>query len=455
MRPNSINGKTINIFLVIDLINNDSNFGKDTGDTMYKWASDLFPINRSITGQGVRDTLNYIKAIEPSLVIKSVKSGMKVFDWQVPKEWNVRNAYIIGPDGNKFADFKVNNLHLMGYSIPVEETLELEELNKHLHSLPNQPNAIPYVTSYYKEDWGFCITQFERDKLERGQYKVFIDATLEDGILNYGELLIKGRSEKELLISTYVCHPSMANNELSGPVVASMIIKWLKSLPSRRYTYRFVFVPETIGSIVYINENYYQLRTNCLGGFVVTCVGDNNNYSLLESKNGDTFLDCVGRHVMRWHTNNKYSSYSFLKRGSDERQYSSVGVDLPMISLMRSKYGEYVEYHTSLDNLDFISADGLYGAFRIHKKAIEVLETNVKYSVTSICEPQLGKRGLYPLQSTKDTQEKVELMMNLIAYCDGSRDLLSVADIIEADYFLCLQKVNDLLDSGLMIKIDE
>ncbi|NQU35020.1 MAG: DUF4910 domain-containing protein [Bacteroidetes bacterium] len=427
---------------------------QDIGNILYKWASDLFPINRSITGQGVRDTLLYLQNIVPELEIKSIPSGTRVFDWNIPKEWNISDAYIIDPKGNKIAEFKKNNLHIMGYSVPIDRTISFNELNKHLYSLKELPTAIPYVTSYYKEDWGFCLSQNERDALTDGDYHVFIDSTIEMGVLNYGELILPGLSQKEILISTYICHPSMANNELSGPVVTLGLINWLKDVNNRKYTYRFVFIPETIGSITYISINYNLLKERVLGGFVVTCVGDDNNYSLLESKFQDSIFDKIGKHVLKHHTNNKYKTYSFLKRGSDERQYSSVGVDLPIISLMRSKYYEYDEYHTSLDNMEYISPNGLSGGYTIHRKAIEILENNETYKINTICEPQLGKRGLYPLQSTKDTQEQVELMMNIIAYSDGEMDLLSIADKVDGDFFICKTIADKLINSSLMVKVN-
>ena len=404
------------------------------GNEMYKWAEDLFPINRSITGQGVRETLKYLKGIIPNLEIKSLSSGKKVFDWTIPKEWNVKEAYIITPSGDKIADFKKNNLHLMGYSIPVNLTLSLEELQGHLYSLPDQPSAIPYITSYYKENWGFCLTEIERKKLVKGEYRVVINSKLENGVLNYGEILIPGKERKEILLSTYICHPSMANNELSGPVITTKIAQWLLSKKENlRYSYRIVYVPETIGSIAYIHENLAEFKTSIDCGFVITCVGDNNEYSFLKSKWINTPLDGIGENAIKYHSNNNFKTYSFLDRGSDERQYSSVGVDIPIISLMRTKYGEFQEYHTSLDNLDYISAAGLQGSLDLYEKAITLLEEDYIYKVCQPCEPQLGKRGLYPNTSTKKTKHEVATMMNFIAFSDGSKTLVEIANYINAD----------------------
>ncbi len=426
----------------------------EQGNLMYKWASDLFPINRSLTGEGVRETLRYIKNVLPELSIKSVPSGKHVFDWKIPNEWNVTDAYIITPKGLKIADFKKNNLHLMGYSIPVNKTVSLNELQSHLHTIKNIPNAIPYVTSYYNENWGFCITENERLQLEEGDYKVVIDSKLEKGELNYAEIILPGIESKEILISTYICHPSMANNEISGPVVTMQLVKWLKEQKQLRYTYRIVFVPETIGSVTYISENFNHLKKHTLGGFVVTCVGDDNSYSILTSKWGNSLFDKIGMNVLKGHTHGEFKVYSFLERGSDERQYSSIGVDLPIINLMRSKYGEYKEYHTSLDNLSYISPKGLFGGFEIHRKSIFLLENNYKYKVALPCEPQLGKRGLYPNTSTVDTQKQIETMMNIIAYSDGDKELIDVANIIGADGEKCISIVKKLIDANVMLKVD-
>ena len=423
------------------------------GSIMYKWATELFPINRSLTGEGVRETLNYIKNIIPDLSIKSLPSGKKVFDWEIPDEWNVTDAYIITPEGNKITDFKKNNLHLVGYSIPLKKTLSLEELLPKLYSLEELPDAIPYITSYYNKDWGFCISDKEKKTLKEGEYKIHIDSTLKPGLLNYAEILIPGIEEKEILISTYICHPSMCNNELSGPVVTIQLVNWLKQQKNLRYTYRVVFVPETIGSIAYIHENFSQFKKDIVAGFVVTCVGDNNNYSILKSKWKDSLIDRVGINVMQYHTNGDFKEYDFLERGSDERQYSSVGVDIPVINLMRSKYGEYKEYHTSLDNLDFISEDGLLGGFEIHRKAIFLLENNFTYKVYLPCEPQLGKRGLYPKISSKNTNAIVKNMMNFIAYADGTKDLIEIATLAKIDALECVEIANKLYDAKVLLKI--
>ena len=400
---------------------------KNIGQEMYDWAVDLFPINRSITGNGVRQTLNYIKDIVPEMNIIEVPSGTKCFDWTVPKEWNCDDGYIIDPDGNKICDFKNNNLHVVGYSTPIDKEIEYEELIEHLYHIEDQPTAIPYITSYYSERWGFCLSSNKFKKLKKGTYKVKINSELKDGNLTYGEIKIKGESEKEIFLSTYVCHPSMANNELSGPVVTTALVNFVKSIKNRKYSYRIVFIPETIGSITYISRNIDEMKKNIIAGFNISCIGDDRSYSYIPTRYGNTLSDKVSKHILK---NIDYVEYSFLDRGSDERQYCSPGVDLPIATICRTKYGAYPEYHTSLDDLTVISPNGLYGGYDKLKKAIELLENNNYYKVNVLCEPQLGKRGLYPTISTKTSGAIVKNMMNFIAYADGNNDLIDIANII-------------------------
>ena len=398
------------------------------GNEIYNLATKLWPINRSITGQGVRETLNVISDILPNLKIHSVPSQTKVFDWTVPKEWEVKKAYIIDPKGKKICDFSENNLHLVGYSIPFEGDISLDQLKEHLYTLPEQPNAIPYITSYYEERWGFCLTQEKFDTLENGTYKVVVDTSLFDGELNYGELLIKGKSDKEILLSTYICHPSMANNELSGPTVVTFLAKWLLKIGGPQYSYRIIFIPETIGSITYLSLNYKHMKDKTIAGFNVSCVGDDRAYSYVPSRNGKTISDLIAKHVLKW-TDLNFVEYSWLDRGSDERQYCAPGIDLPIASILRTKYGKYPEYHTSLDDLkNVVTPEGLNGGYWVIKKAIEAIERNKKYKVSVMCEPQMGKRKLYPTLSTKKSDEEIKLMMDFISLCDGKNSLLEIAE---------------------------
>lgn len=401
------------------------------GQLIHDLARRLWGINRSITGDGVRETLSILKEHMPALTIHEVPSGTQVFDWQVPKEWRISDAWITTPGGERICDFKENNLHLMGYSTPVEASMSLQELQQHLYSLPDQPGAIPYITSYYAECWGFCLSQKDRDALEDGNYEVVIKSELFDGSLTYAELVIPGASDKEVLLSTYICHPSMANNELSGPTVATYLAKWLTDRANNKYTYRFVFLPETIGSITYLSKNVEQLKQRVIAGFNITCVGDDRDYSFLPSRHGNTLSDQVSRHVLK-HICPSYKSYSWNDRGSDERQYCAPGIDLPIASIMRTIYGAYEEYHTSLDDLEnVVTPDGLEGGFQAIKQAIEVLELDSYPQVTVFCEPQLGKRGLYPTVSTKTSGDSVRLMMNMISYSDGKHSLLEISELCE------------------------
>lgn len=397
--------------------------------TMYGWAQELYPIPRSLTGQGVRDTLAYLQEKLPGLTMHSVPTGTQAFDWEVPNEWNVRSAWIEDETGKRIVDVADNNLHLVGYSEPVDRVMHLDELQAHLYSIEAQPDAIPYVTSYYKRRWGFCLTHEQRQCLTPGMYRVHIDSDLGPGVLNYGELLIPGECSDEIMLSTYVCHPSMANNEVSGPVVTTALVQHILSLPKRQFSYRILFLPETIGSITYLSQHITALKEQVKAGFIVTCVGDERTHSYLPSRHGDTLADQVAKHVLN-HSCNDYRAYTWLDRGSDERQFCAPGVDLPVCSMMRSKYGEYPEYHTSLDTLDIISPKGLYGGYLVLRRAIDILEHNHKPTMTVLCEPQLGKRGLYPTLSSKDHAVEVRTMMNFISYCDGKHSLLDIANLI-------------------------
>ena len=383
------------------------------------------------------------------MVVREVPSGTQVFDWSVPKEWNIRDAWIKDSKGNKILDFKDNNLHVVGYSLPVNKKVNLEELKTIIYTLPEQPDAIPYVTSYYKERYGFCMTQNQKNNLKEDNYHIFIDSELKDGSLTYGEIIIPGDSNKEVFLSTYVCHPSMANNELSGPAVVIYLAKWLKSLPIRRYTYRIIFIPETIGSITYLSQNLEHLKKRVIAGFNISCVGDNRTFSYVASRYGNTLADKVAKNVLRFYYP-EYKEYSFLKRGSDERQYNAPGVDLPVCAICRSKYGEYPEYHTSKDNLDFISPEGLAGSFDVYKQCIIALENNYKYKVKVLCEPQLGKRGLYPTISQKGSSKVVKTMTDFIAYADGNNDLIDIGNIIDVPVEELVPIIKNLIDNDLI-----
>lgn len=396
------------------------------GRAMYSLAQELWPINRSLSGQGVRETLGAIAARHPEIEMTSVNSGTEVYDWTVPKEWEVLEAYIIDPCGQKICDFSKNNLHLVGYSIPFEGEMELEELQGHLYSLESQPNAIPYVTSYYREAWGFCLTQIDRDRLGPGTYRVVIRTRLFDGVLDYGEILIPGESNREIFFSTYVCHPSMANNELSGPVLAVELAKWLKSR-DRHFSYRFLFIPETIGSLIYMSRNLERMQRDILAGFVLTCVGDEREFSYLPSRKGDSVADKVALHVLH-SLNLEFISFSWLDRGSDERQYCSPGADLPVCSVMRSKYGSYPEYHTNLDTLGGVVTErGLEGSFEVYKEICLLLESQRYPRTLQIGEPQLGRRGMWSDLSIKGVNSEMRGYIDALSLMDGKTEIDDLA----------------------------
>ncbi|EOH3345571.1 DUF4910 domain-containing protein [Campylobacter jejuni] len=401
-----------------------------TGKAMYELACELFPIPRSITGQGFRASLEILNKTLGGGILKfhSIKSGTKVFDWIVPDEWNVKEAYIITPEGKKICDFKKHNLHLLNYSEAIDQEIELEELQDHLYSIEEMPDAIPYVTSYYKRRWGFCLTHNERKKLKKGKYKVYIDAKHdENGVLDYADFILPStqNSKDEILISTYLCHPSMANNELSGPVVAIFLAKWLLSLKERKYNYRFVIIPETIGSIVYLSKHLEYLKKYVKAGFVLSCLGDDHAYSLIHTPKENTLSDKVALHTLKHKEN--FKAFSFLDRGSDERQYNAPLVNLGIVGVCRTRYGDYDGYHNSKDDLNFISEKGLMGGLSSIQEMILNLEINAVYENTIVCEPNLGKRGLY---HTLSTANDIPLACNFLAYCDGENDIIDIANIL-------------------------
>ena len=406
-------------------MNNNINF-KSHGDSAYNLAHELWPINRSLTGEGVRKTLDILKREITELKIKTVPSGFKAYDWKVPQEWKVNSAWIETPDGEKICEFSKNNLHLVGYSKHFKGSLTLAELQNHLHSIEDNPNAIPYVTSYYQSAWGFCIKQNDRNKLKKGVYKVNVDTNHFDGELNYGEIVIKGKSKKEVLFSTYICHPSMGNNELSGPLVSQALVKIINKNKNNFFTYRFIFIPETIGAIVYIKKNLKFLKKNLKAGFVITCVGDEGEFSYIPSRYGNTYADKLAKNILQESYPN-FKQYSFLDRGSDERQFCSPKIDLPVCSVTKTKYGTFKEYHTSDDNLNFISSKGLSESIEFYLKIILLNEKNAIPEVKTFCEPQLGKSGLYSHISKSGSSMKSRDFLNVVAYSNGHDDLIKIA----------------------------
>ncbi len=399
---------------------------------MIDLARKLYPIHRSITGKGVVKSLKIIKKKISKLDIRSFNSGSKVFDWIIPPEWNIQDAFIAKINGEKIINFKKNNLHIVNYSTAINKIISKKELLKHLHSIPSKKNTIPYVTSYYKKYWGFCLSESEKKLLKDKKFIVKINSNFNNrGKLHYGELLIKGKSKKEILIHTYICHPRLANNEISGPTVTSYLANYFLK-KKNNYSLRFVFLPETIGAIAYIHKNYEYLKKNTIGGYVITCVGDDRNYSFLESKNSDSLSNKIAKEIFK-KNNIKFKNYSFLKRGSDERQYNSPGVDLPIASIMRTKYGDYPEYHTSDDNFKVVTKKGLIKSFNLIKNIIEKFDKEVIPISVFKCEPFLSKRKLYPTISTGKIAKFNRQLLDFLMYSDGTNRISDIEKKIKIE----------------------
>jgi aminopeptidase-like protein len=410
----------------------DGQFGeKDMSNTMIKSYFDrLWPICRSITGDGLRHSFQILNELIP-LELTEVPTGTKVHDWEIPKEWNIRNAYIQLPNGERIAQFNEHNLHVLNYSSPIDQDITYEELARHVYTLPEQPNAIPYVTSYYQEKWGFCMRHEEWLKCPKeGVYRVFIDSELKIGSLTYGQCLLKGETDEEVIFSSYLCHPSMANNELSGPLVMAALYQRIVSLPKRKYSYRFVLAPETIGVIAFLSEFGKQLQVKCKAGWVLTCCGDSGKIHFKESRRNNTLTDRISKHVLS-QIQVPHTILPFSVGGSDERQYCSPGYNLPIGSFMRTPYQRYAQYHTSLDNEDFISFSAMEESAEILYQMVLGLELNQTYlNLEPFGEPQLGKRGLYPSSNMPNTDQRqvIHELMHFLNWADGEHDLLEIAE---------------------------
>jgi len=392
---------------------------------IYELIEKLFPINRSITGDGVRETLSILREYIP-LKIHEVPTGTDVFDWKVPKEWNIRDAWIKAPAGNKIVNFKKNNLHLLNYSVPVEKKVSLDELKKHLYTLPEQPDLIPYRTSYYSERWGFCMSHNQYEALTEGEYQVCIDSELKEGSLTYGELFIKGKSDREVLISSHICHPSLANDNLSGVAVAVSFAKHLLE-KDLNCSWRFLFIPGTIGSITWLARNEEHLN-KIEYGLVLSCVGDSHGFTYKRSRQEDAEIDRIIEKVIT-DRGEEPDVRNFLPYGYDERQYCSPGFNLPVGCLMRSHFGEFPEYHTSADNLNFIKQESLKGTLELLMDAAAVIEGNGTYlNCKPKGEPNLGKRNLYSTTGggQKSSAEKMAILW-VLNQCDGNHSLLDIA----------------------------
>jgi aminopeptidase-like protein len=418
------------------------------GDDLHGFATELFPICRSITGNGIRRTLARINEIIP-LKVSEVPTGTAVFDWSIPKEWNIRDAYIKDESGRRVVDFQQNNLHVLNYSVPVHEKLSLSELKNHLFTLPEHPGWIPYRTSYYSPSWGFCMAHSALQALGEGDYEVRIDTTLEEGNLTYGEYYLRGESTDEVLISAHACHPSLANDNLSGVSVATFLAKAL-SERKLRYSYRFLFVPGTIGAIAWLARNS-EAAACVRHGLVLTCIGDRGGFHYKKSRRGDAEIDRAVAHVLR-HCGESSEILDFSPFGYDERQYCSPGFNLPVGCLMRSVWGTFPEYHTSADNLEFITPESLARSLHVCVSTVDLLENNRAYlNLNPYCEPQLGKRNLYRNVGGESIDAQMSARLWVLNLSDGGHRLLDIAERSGLP-FASIHAAAELLESSGLLK---
>jgi aminopeptidase-like protein len=419
------------------------------GDDIYHFIEKLYPICRSITGNGVRETLSHIKEMIP-VEIHEVPTGTSVYDWTIPKEWNIRDAHIKDSSGKKIVDFINSNLHVVSYSIPIKKTITLSELKEHIFTIPEKPYWIPYRTSYYKETWGFCMPHSQFEKLSDGQYEVFIDSTLEDGCLTYGECFIKGETEDEVLFSAHVCHPSLCNDNLSGISLAVHLAEQLQKRPQLYYSYRFLFIPGTIGSITWLHHNEAHLK-KIKHGLVVTLVGDSGPMTYKKSRRGNAEIDRAVGKALR-DSGDAHKIVDFIPYGYDERQYCSPGFNLPIGCLMRTPHGQFPQYHTSADDLNFVSPTYLANSFKIFNDVIEILENNKKFVNTNPkCEPHLGKRGIYNNIGGRNDKHTIQMaMLWVLNMSDGFNDLLAISERSGVPFALIVEAAKLLRNHGLL-----
>ncbi len=399
---------------------------ENLGRQMYACVADLYPLCRSITGDGLRETLRRLGHHLP-LTIHEVPTGTPVFDWTVPKEWNIRDAWVKAASGERVVDFRKSNLHVMNYSVPVRTRMPLAELKAHLHALPEHPDWVPYRTSYYRETWGFCLSQRQLEKLPEGEYEVCIDSTLAPGHLSYGEWYLPGETTDEILLSCHVCHPSLANDNLAGATVAAFVAKLLREV-ALRYSYRILFIPGTIGSITWLSRNETRVG-QIKAGLVLACLGDAGPPTYKRSRRGNAAIDQAVAHVLR-SRGGPYRITEFAPYGYDERQYCSPGFDLPVGCLMRTPHGQYPEYHTSADNLELVRPPALGDSLALALEIIDLLETDRIYlNQNPKCEPHLGKRGLYrSMGGLRDAGFDEMAMLWVLNLSDGRHRLLDIAE---------------------------
>jgi len=422
----------------------------DSGAELLNFARKLYPICRSITGSGLRETLRLIGERIP-LKTFDVPTGTQVFDWSVPKEWNIRDAYIKDSSGNRVVDFQKSNLHVLNYSAPIHSTMPLRELRPHLFTIPQHPSWIPYKTSYYKEDWGFCLAHEQMLQLNEKHYEVCVDSTLEDGHLTYGECLIPGEITDEVLISCHACHPSLANDNLSGLAVATFLAEQLSGFRPR-YSYRFLFIPGTIGAITWLAQNKENAK-RIRHGLVLTCIGDRSSFHYKKTRQDNAEIDRAVAHVLR-HADASAKILPFSPYGYDERQYCSPGFNLPVGCLMRSVWGTFPEYHTSADNLDFLSSDSLAEALSVCISVFDVLENNWKYrNLSPFCEPQLGRRGLYHSSGESSSDLDIQARLWILNLSDGTHSLLDIAEQSGIAFSLIRNAAELMKDNGLLERV--
>ncbi len=425
----------------------------DVGEAMHAFIAEAFPICRSITGDGVRRTLGMIAERIP-LDIHEVPSGTPVFDWTVPREWNIRDAWIKDPSGRKVVDFQESNLHVLNYSVPVNTRLPLAELRQHLFTLPGKPDLIPYRTSYYKEAWGFCLAHRQLEELPEGEYEILIDSILADGSLTYGECFLPGKEEREVLLSTHVCHPSLANDNLSGIAVMTWLAQELASREQRRYSYRFLFIPGTIGSITWLARNE-ESAGRIAHGLVAANLGDPGSFHYKRSRRGMAEIDKIVTAVLKV-SGERFGVEEFVPFGYDERQYCSPGFDLPVGSLTRTPWGRFPEYHTSADNLTFVQPAALAGSLSTYLKVVEVLEGNRRYlNLNPKCEPQLGRRGLYGTIGGDSGRTRELALLWVLNLSAGYYSLLDVVERSGLGFVAIREAADALLEAGLLREVAE
>ncbi len=417
------------------------------GQQLYDFVTDLYPLCRSITGDGLRETLHRVARVAP-ITLHEVPSGTQVFDWTVPREWNVRDAYVKDARGERVIDFRRSNLHVVNYSVPFRGRLSLAELRPHLFTLPDRPDWIPYRTSYYKDSWGFCLSQRALDALPDGEYEVCIDTTLEPGALTYGECLLVGESADEILVTCHACHPSLANDNLSGVAIAAHLAARMASRRSR-YSYRFLFIPGTIGSITWLARNE-AVTPRIRHGLVLACLGDAGRFTYKKSRRGDAIVDRAAARVLK--ERGDHEILEFSPYGYDERQFCSPGFDLPVGRLSRTPHGRFPEYHTSADDLGFVSPAQLADAYATCLTILEVLEHDRTYvNQSPKCEPQLGKRGLYHAVGGLTHSPAHEMaMLWVLNLSDGQYSLLDIAERSGVAFHDIRRAAEALRDVGLL-----